>query len=404
MEQVLHSTGGDPALVAYRAARTVVGTAQNLVKAGVDEYPQAISDWKQAVDEFHKGNYRNAATSAAQAGTDAFGIVTPTAAPLARDSRRLVESTRPGGDFAGEFSRQAVPAAAAVLLTPETVGDESLAGAGLRKVNPFRAKIAASEAAAPEVATGSVETPGYVKQVIRGEKVAQPQAQAALRTGAETVSGEPSPASLRTSLEKPISDTYASAKNLYRQVDEASGTDFKALNDKLDNTEYQLSLSPDGSPEEAKWEQSRTNLMNQIADAKQKALDAGVDPDTLKQADAKFTQARALQDLQQKVFKNPNIISGNAAKGTPETINVDAAVKTLQKMQDTTKYGAPRLEQVLGKEPADALLKSLYDAQRTGVKALSRQQLWASIGKNAAKVAGVGGALSGIEWLKHLFD
>jgi len=101
MEQVLHSTGGDPALVAYRAARTVVGTAQNLVKAGVDEYPQAISDWKNAVFEFHQGNYRNAATSAAEAGTDALGIVTPTAAPLAQDTRRLVESTRPGGNLAG---------------------------------------------------------------------------------------------------------------------------------------------------------------------------------------------------------------------------------------------------------------------------------------------------------------
>jgi hypothetical protein len=166
-----------------------------------------------------------------------------------------------------------------------------------------------------------------------------------------------------------------------------------------------LSLTPDGSPEEAKWEQARTNLTDQIAAAKQKALDAGVDPDTLKQADAKFTQARALQDLQTKVFKNTNIISGNAAKDTPETINVDAAVKTLQKLQDTTKYGAPRLEQALGKEPADALLKSLYDAQRTGVKALSRQQWWSNVYK-AAKITATTGAVGvgGFELLKKMLS
>jgi hypothetical protein len=235
--------------------------------------------------------------------------------------------------------------------------------------------------------------------------VAPPIAEGALRTAAETVAGAKSPESLRTSLEQPIKTTYADAKNLYQQVDKASGTDFKALNDKLDNTEYQLSLTPDGSPEEAKWEQARTNLTDQIAAAKQKALDAGVDPDTLKQADAKFTQARALQDLQTKVFKNTNIISGNAAKDTPETINVDAAVKTLQKLQDTTKYGAPRLEQALGKEPADALLKSLYDAQRTGVKALSRQQWWSNVYK-AAKITATTGAVGvgGFELLKKMLS
>ena len=81
---------------------------------------------------------------------------------------------------------------------------------------------------------------------------------------------------------------------------------------------------------------------------------------------------------------------------TPETVNVDSAVKTLQKLQDNTKYGGSRLEQALGKEQAQALLNDLYSAQRQGVKAMTRQQ-WAT---RIAKVVAGGGA--GYEILKGL--
>ena len=41
-------------------------------------------------------------------------------------------------------------------------------------------------------------------------------------------------------------------------------------------------------------------------------------------------------------------------------------MKGLQKLQDNTKYGTPRLEQALGKEGANGLLNELYEAQRRG--------------------------------------
>jgi hypothetical protein len=55
-------------------------------------------------------------------------------------------------------------------------------------------------------------------------------------------------------------------------------------------------------------------------------------------------------------------------------VNVNEAVKALQKLQDDTRYGAPRLEQALGKQGAQDLLKNMYAAQKSGMTAMSRQQ------------------------------
>jgi hypothetical protein len=97
------------------------------------------------------------------------------------------------------------------------------------------------------------------------------------------------------------------------------------------------------------------------------------------------------------VFKNTGVISGNKALGAEESVNVNQAVKELQKLQDNTKFGAPRLEQALGKEGAQAILKDMYAAQRSGIKAMTKQQ-WAV---RAAKVLGATGV--GYEVLRGLF-
>jgi len=279
-------------------------------------------------------------------------------------------------------------------------------GATGRFPNPFRAKANAAAAAtskiepavAAKAAAPDVSQPGIVKQVFQGEKVAQPAAQSALRTGAEAVTGKTAPASIRMALDEPVDTVYASAKGLYRQIDQAAGTDFKALNERLDNTEYQLrqlTETEEDVAKEAALEKARTATMDKIAAAKQQALDNGVDPSVLDKADAQFKQARALQELQTKVFKNPNIVQGNAALGTPETINVDSAVKALQRLQDNTKYGGSRLEQALGKANANGLLNDLYAAQRAGVKAARYQTIarWI-VGISAVPAAGAvfGGA------------
>jgi hypothetical protein len=118
----------------------------------------------------------------------------------------------------------------------------------------------------------------------------------------------------------------------------------------------------------------------------------------LDKADGLYKREQALRDVQAKVFKNPNIVSGNTAAGTPETVNVDSAVKALQKLQDSTRYGGSRLEQAFGKDGAKAMLDDLYAAQRAGQKAIPRAAMARTIGKylgRGALLAAGGGLLGG---------
>ncbi len=240
----------------------------------------------------------------------------------------------------------------------------------------------------PELAAGTEEAeaaptaaakPGIVQQIVKGKNVAQPQAQAALREAGSSVTPTVAPASLRESLTAPINTMEDSASSLYSQIDDASGTNFKTLADRLRRTNAAIRASVDDA-EEARLEARRSNIQDSIDDAKQTALAKGVDPDILNQADAQFKRMSALTDLQAKVFKNPSVISGNVAHGTEETVNVDNAIKALQKLQDDDSYGAPRLEQALGKQGAKQLLDSLYDAQRQGVRAVRARWIAGIIG------------------------
>jgi hypothetical protein len=265
----------------------------------------------------------------------------------------------------------------------------------------FAAEEGASAAPAAAEGSGIVQK---IKNMFKGKDAAQPEAEEALRSGVKAGGKEAGistvqPQSLRTVAEEPIQTLDSSAKSLYRQIDNAAGTDFKALNEKLDNTEYQirqLTETEEDVQKEAALEKSRTAIMDKIEAAKQDALKAGVDPKVLEQADAKFKQARALSDVETKVFKNPSIVQGNSAFGTSETVNVDSAIKQLQKLQDATKYGGSRLEQALGKEGAKQLLEKMYAAQRAGNEALSHQQ----VAKWIAGIIGAGGATAAYEALK----
>jgi hypothetical protein len=85
-------------------------------------------------------------------------------------------------------------------------------------------------------------------------------------------------------------------------------------------------------------------------------------------------------------------VKGNLKYGTAETVNIDPAIKALQKMQDDTRYESSRLEQALGTEGADALLKDMYKAQRDGVHAMKARQ-WVKYIAIAGGLAGLGGKL-----------
>jgi hypothetical protein len=329
---------------------------------------------QHAVDAYHAGNdselRRAVSEYAGYTGATALPALGPAAAQAGEDI---------GAGRTGQGLGEGTGLVASVLA-PRVVG----------KVVP---KVVKAIGAAPEVA----------EQVVKGDRIAQPQADAALRRAANTGSREAGlstvqPQSLRTVLEDPIESLETEAKSQYRQIDRAAGTDFKALNDKLSNTEYQirqLTETEEDIAKEAGLEKSRTAILDKIEAAKQEAIANGVDPTALDEADAKFKQANALKDVESKVFKNTGVVKGNVVHGTPEIVNVDAAVKALQKLQDTEKFGGSRLEQAFGKAGAKAVLDDMYSAQRAGVKAMTRQQ-W------AARVAKVGLTAGGVALGGHI--
>jgi len=244
-----------------------------------------------------------------------------------------------------------------------------------------------AETAVPEAVAES-KPAGIVQQVLKGEKVAQPQAQAALRTGAGSTDTS---ISLRKVMQPSVDKAFTESKSLYKPIDEAAGTDFRGLYDRLDAAMDRERLTAAGSPEQAKAELDIKNTQDAINDAKETVKKAGI-PDVdkaMQQADTKFTEAQANKDLNAKLFNNQSVVKGNLKYGAPETIDVDRAIDALENLDKPNKYGASRLRQTsLGDAGTDKLLQDLYDAQRLGQKAVSKQKF----AKWAGGLLGVGTA------------
>jgi hypothetical protein len=202
--------------------------------------------------------------------------------------------------------------------------------------------------------------------------------------------------SLRDSLAEPIKAKEQVNDALYDRFDNDSGTNTKAINQKLKNINKQL-RSLTGTDEDLakaeKLENARGQLEQEMQSAISIARERGTPPEVLEEADDAYKQMSAMTDVERKVFKNPNIIGGNIKHGTPETVNIDAAVKALQKIQDDESYGAPRLEQAFGEEGAKKLLDKMYAAQRQGIHAMKMKQVlkWTAgiVGAGAATKAGL---------------
>jgi hypothetical protein len=133
--------------------------------------------------------------------------------------------------------------------------------------------------------------------------------------------------------------------------------------------------------------------MLEYSEAKRQAIAEGKDPALIEQSEANHWRAKALRELSEKVYKNPDVISGNIRLGAPEFVHVDEAVKALQRMMDDTSctyegcstfvhpaHGTSHLEQALGKERAEDLLRGMYAAQRLGCAAAKKQKIAKWIG------------------------
>jgi hypothetical protein len=274
------------------------------------------------------------------------------------------------------------------MRTGAVTGGETLAKGG----TPAEAlEAGAAGAAGGAVLDTAVQGAGAIKALIKtaGTDI-QPEAQSALQGAAKAGASEAgastvAPQSLRESLTAPIDSVESAAKQNYQTIDAATDGKFQPNADKLKNVTNKLkSIAGTDDVKEAELEATKTRLEWQQEKLFDEAAAKGVPKDVVDTARGQFKQAQAMHDLETKVFKNPSMVAGNAAHGTAETVNVDRAITGLQKLQDNTEFGSPRLEQALGKQGAKDLLDNLYQAQRAGVKAVDAKRILTRIGKYAA--------------------
>jgi hypothetical protein len=249
-------------------------------------------------------------------------------------------------------------------------------------------------------------TKNVVKQVAQGEKIAQPGAVQTLRTGAQAsatdagvaAEGATAPGQgIRTFMDKSIAATAKAERATYDAVNKAAGMDLKTAYDNESVLKDKLSDPTIDPDTEARLELKLKNVQDTIQEGEANAVKNNVSPKTINEAKAMTQQRYAMQDAKQKIFNNENVVKGNVKHGAEESINVDNAIKQVEAMDKPSKYapeGTPtRLEQAFGKEGAFKLKQGLYDAQKAGQSAISKQQMLSKILKYTGIGTGVvGGA------------
>ena len=250
-------------------------------------------------------------------------------------------------------------------------------------VAPTTEAAAVPEPGIVNTEAAEVPKPGIVKQIVQGEKVAQPGARAALRSGAQAsavdagveASAETG-GSIRSLMNEPIESLAAKERAAYDTINNASGTDLKSLYDHVEAVQDALD-DPTNVSNRSALQEDLKNTQESIAKGEAKATENGVDPNTLNQAKEMTKQRYSMENVDSKLFNNEGVVNGNVEHGAPETINIKSAIRQVENLDKPSKFaprGTPtRLEQALGVDGAKALKQGLYDAQKAGQTAATRQ-------------------------------
>ncbi|HET9283177.1 MAG TPA: hypothetical protein VFR24_14550 [Candidatus Angelobacter sp.] len=267
-----------------------------------------------------------------------------------------------------------------------------LSDAAGNAISDFRASRGA---AAPEVVP---DQPGVIKQAMKGEKVAQPATQGAVKKAVSNVAEEEgvvagTKPSIRDSVEEVGDQVYAKSKNLYRELDEASGGTWQRFDDKIRAINQRMrTLDPD--LDNAQWENLETAkneaLVTQQNTIDQLVKEGKITPDMGQQASATYKRSQALYDLDKAVkVSTKGIRPDIAEKGaTPETIDPKMLSQRLNKM-----YDSGRLQEALGEDGAKEIINEMDAASRLRMSAISKQAMLRHI-RNWA-IGGAATALGG---------
>jgi hypothetical protein len=171
---------------------------------------------------------------------------------------------------------------------------------------------------------------------------------------------QPKPAeSLRDVAANAAAAVKAKASQMYKQLDQAvGGTRFQTYDEQINNVKRALRNSAGIDPDA---DGRLIERVNQLEDAKAAALDqakaAGVDPKLIDQANALWTKGSALEDLSKHIQASTSGLRADLAQG------VNAVQESLSPAKLATRanrmYSSGRLQQAVGEDHADDLLKAI---------------------------------------------
>jgi hypothetical protein len=385
-EQVVHATSGDSGLAAYRAAKGLVGSVENVVKAVPETYANAVKDYQRMHQEFVNKDYRNAASSAGSLATDVAHVVDPMM-DSTNQTRQLTEGARPGADLTTPLVGQVAQGATA-LAGAKAAAAEPGAASGVEDnpvtrmiTNPFRAKV--TEAAVQPALKGGLQDTW--NQVADEAGVARPTA-----------------TSIRDLGEQVGDAILARSKSLYRSIDDATGNRFSGTATKLQNVVQKLRQVTTDTEEQAlmiekqRYEMQIDQMFDEAA-----AKATGVTKSTVDAAKAEFKKAQAIYDINNDVRRSTKgIRPGDAgAEGSPETVNAKQLQGRLNARQDSG-----RLQQGVGESNGKQMIGHTGAAEGTSTKAASEAARVAKNVKTAKYVAGGAAAALGVEGIHAAAD
>lgn len=363
--------------------------------SAAEKYGQTTGDIAEPILEFVLGDEALKGVALA----DKLGIASKIA-KIAQDSPYIGKLLQHGVNAARVGTVGATEALAKGATLPHALETGAATGLGVAAVEPV------TEALSEGIdAFNSPSKPNIVKQIVQGEKVAQPAVQQTIRQGVQTaaenagtadeslaanIKNQPLLSRNQTILDEHLSQLRGLEQDAYERMDEAAGFDVKAEKAQLANDQYKIKQLGNTDTDIAQKEKLTASIQDsqtRIADAEAKMKQAGIDP---AEADSIHKQRMAGVDFKKALIQNTT--------SDGQTVNVKGLLNATKKLQ-FSKYGN-RLEQFFGSpESANKFMSNLEQAQKTGAKAAKTQQIAKWLGVKALQGVGLAAGAEGVKAL-----
>jgi hypothetical protein len=166
-----------------------------------------------------------------------------------------------------------------------------------------------------------------------------------------------------------VSGLKQQAQKIYTALDKASGGRYQRFVDKIDELEDALRSKYTTPDVAAKLKDQLVEVRGDYAQTQADLIKQGVDPATIKAADAKWAQAKALEQVGKK-FKVGESLSGDLKPGTP---SIDTGLKNLKQhiLPQATKAEAPVI-----RESVTGATKQMLKVKRNQRLRQARRECW----------------------------